>query len=124
MYLNGIIFWWNSSDSEEIFKTQKRIIMNSSKNASCWQLLKRPKIFFQLNPNIYSQNFYLLLKMKINFCLTYKYVKSTQGKFPICTYPQQTCQYTKKMFITQDLRSKIIYQHPLKIYLVIRINSN
>ena len=33
----GIIFWGNSSHSEEIFKVQKRIIMNLSKNASCWQ---------------------------------------------------------------------------------------
>jgi len=39
----GIIFWGNSYHSEEIFKTQKRIIriiMNSSKNASCQQLFK------------------------------------------------------------------------------------
>ena len=39
----GIIFWGNSSYSEDIFKIQKRIIriiMNSSKNASCWQLFK------------------------------------------------------------------------------------
>ena len=32
--------------------------------------------------------------------------------------------YTKRVFITQELRSTIIYQQPLKIYLVIRINSN
>ena len=39
----GIMFWGNSSHSEEIFKIQKkiiRIIMNSSKNASCRQLFK------------------------------------------------------------------------------------
>jgi hypothetical protein len=36
----GIIFWGNSSHSEEIFRTKKRIIMNSSNNASCWQLFK------------------------------------------------------------------------------------
>jgi hypothetical protein len=39
----GIIFWGSSSHSEEIFKIQKRIIriiMNSRKNASCWQLFK------------------------------------------------------------------------------------
>jgi len=36
----GIIYWKNSSHSEEIFKVQKRIIriiMNLSKNASCQQ---------------------------------------------------------------------------------------
>jgi len=39
----GIIFWGNSSHSEEIFKVQKRIIrivMNLSKNASCRQPFK------------------------------------------------------------------------------------
>ena len=43
----GIIFWGNSSHSEEIFKIQKRIIriiMNSSKNASFWQLFKELNI--------------------------------------------------------------------------------
>jgi len=40
---HGIIFWGNSSYSEDIFKIQKkiiRIIMNSSRNASCRQLFK------------------------------------------------------------------------------------
>ena len=39
----GIIFWGNSSHSEEIFKVQKRIIriiMNLSKKASCRQPFK------------------------------------------------------------------------------------
>ena len=41
----GIIFW--GTHSEEIFKIQKRIIriiMNPSKNASCWQLFKDSNI--------------------------------------------------------------------------------
>ena len=39
----GIIFWENSSCSEDMLKIHKRIIriiMNSRKNASCWQLFK------------------------------------------------------------------------------------
>jgi hypothetical protein len=40
----GIIFWVNSSHSEEIFKIQKRIITNSSKNASCQHLFKELNI--------------------------------------------------------------------------------
>jgi hypothetical protein len=43
----GIIFWRNSSHSEEIFKVQKgiiRIIMNLSKNASCRQPFKELNI--------------------------------------------------------------------------------
>ena len=45
--------------------------MNSSRNASCRQLFKD----FQFGPNIYIQYFYLLLKIKTNFCLTHKYYK-------------------------------------------------
>jgi hypothetical protein len=44
---SGITFWGNSSRSEEIFKILKRIIgiiMNSCKNASCWQLFKELNI--------------------------------------------------------------------------------
>ena len=40
----GIIFWGNSSRSEEIFKVQKRIIMNLSKHASCRQTFKELNI--------------------------------------------------------------------------------
>jgi len=40
----GIIFWGNSSHSKEIFKIQKRIIRNSSNNASCRQLFKEVNI--------------------------------------------------------------------------------
>jgi len=39
-----IIFWGNLSHSEEIFKIQKRIITNSSKNASCQQPFKELNI--------------------------------------------------------------------------------
>jgi hypothetical protein len=121
----GIIFWWNSSHSEEIFKIQKkmiRIIMNSSKNASCRPLFKELNILPIQSQYIFSK--VLLLKIKTNFCLTHKYIKSIQGNLLICTYLQQTSQYTKRVFITQELRYTIIYQQPLKIYLVIRINSN
>jgi len=87
----GITFWGNSPHSEEIFKIQKkiiRIITNSSKIASCWQLFKEFNIL-----QIQSQ--YIFSVLKTNFCLTHKYIKSTQGKLPICTYLQQTWQYTK-----------------------------
>jgi hypothetical protein len=121
----GIIFWGNSSHSEEIFKIQKRIIriiMNSSKNASFWQLFKELNILPIQSQYIFS--ILLLLKIKTSFCLTHKYIKLIQGKLLICMYLQQTWQYTERVFITQELRSTIIYQQPLKIYLVKRINSN
>jgi len=84
----GIIFSGNSSHSEEIFKIQKkiiRIIMNSSKNASCRQLFKELNIL-----PIQSQYTLFVTNIKTNFCLTHRYMKSIQGKLPICTYLQQT----------------------------------
>ena len=53
----GIIFWGISSHSEEIFKIQKRIIriiMNSSKNASCRQLFKELNILPLQSQYIFS----------------------------------------------------------------------
>ena len=88
----GIIFWGNSSYSDDIFKIQKRIIriiMNSSRDASCWQLFKGLNILLIQSQNIYSI-LYLLLKIKTNFCLTHEYIKSIQGKLLICMYLQQT----------------------------------
>jgi len=122
----GIIFWGNSSNSGEIFKIQKRIvriITNSSKNASCRQLFEELHIVPIQSQYIFSI-FLFVAKNKTNFCLTHKYLKSIQGKLPISTYRQQTWQHTKRVFITQELRSTIIYQHALKIYLMIRINPN
>jgi len=55
------------------------------------------------------------------FC--YK-IELLHGKFLICTYPQQTWKYTKKLFITKESRFTTIYQKLLKIYLVIKINLN
>jgi len=91
-----IIFWGNSSYSDDIFKIQKRIIriiMNSSRNASCWQLFKDLNILPIQSQYIYIyiySIFYLLLNIKTNFCLTHKYIKSIQGKLLMCTYLQQT----------------------------------
>ena len=96
--------------------------MNSSRNASCRQLFKDLNILPIQSQYIYIQYFYLLLEIKTNFCLTHKYIKSTQGKLLICTYLQQTSEHTKRASITQELRFTIIYQQPSKIYLMIRIN--
>jgi hypothetical protein len=93
--------------SDEIFKTQKRIIMNSSKNASCWQLFKELNILPIQSQYIFSILF-LLLKIKTNFYLTHMHIKSTQGILPFYTELQQTWQCTKGVFITQELRSTII----------------
>ena len=66
----GIIFWGNSSHHEDIFKIQKRIIMNSSKNASCQQLLKELNILPIQSQYIFS--ILLLLNIKTNFRLAHK----------------------------------------------------
>jgi hypothetical protein len=53
----GIIFWGNSAHSEEIIKIQKiiiRIIMNSSNNASCQQILKELNILLIQSQYIFS----------------------------------------------------------------------
>lgn len=53
----GIIFWGNSSHSKDIFKIQKRIIriiMNSSRNASCRQPFKDLHILPIQSQCIYS----------------------------------------------------------------------
>jgi len=53
----GIIFWGNSSYNDDIFKIQKRIIriiMNSSRNASCQQLFKDLNILPIQSQYIYS----------------------------------------------------------------------
>ncbi len=53
----GIVFWGNSSYSEDIFKIQKRIIriiMNSSRNAIWWQLFKGLNILPLKSQYIYS----------------------------------------------------------------------
>ena len=112
----GIIFWGNSSHSEEIFKIRKRIvriITNSSKNASCQHLFKELNIL-----PIQSQYIFSILlcvtKNKDQF-LTHKHIKSIQDKVPICTYLQQTWQCTKRVSITQELRSTVIYLHPLTL---------
>ena len=120
----GIIFWGNSSYSEDIFEIQKRIIriiMNSSRDASCRQQFKDLNILPIRSQYIYSVLLFLL-KIKTNFSLNNKYIKSIQGKLLICTYLQQTWQYTKRASVTQELKFTIIYQQPSKMYLMIRIN--
>jgi len=53
----GLIFWGNSTDSDDIFKIQKRIIRiitNSNKNASCRELFKNLNILPFQSQYIYS----------------------------------------------------------------------
>jgi hypothetical protein len=53
----GLIFWGNSTDSDDIFKIQKRIIriiMNSKKNASRRELFKKLNILPLQSQYIYS----------------------------------------------------------------------
>ena len=53
----GLIFWRNSTDSNDIFKIQKRIIRiitNSKKNASCRELFKILNILPLQSQYIYS----------------------------------------------------------------------
>jgi len=53
----GLIFWWNSTDSNDIFKIQTRlirIITNSNKNVPCRELFKSLNILPLQSQYIYS----------------------------------------------------------------------
>ena len=59
----GIIFWESSSQSGDIFQIQKRtirIIMNSNKNASCWQLFKELNILPIHSQYIHSVHLFVI----------------------------------------------------------------
>jgi len=49
-----IIFWGNSLHREEIFKVQKRITMNLSKNAPCWHPFRELNILPVPSQHIFS----------------------------------------------------------------------
>ena len=77
--------------------------MNSSKNSSCKQLFKELNILPIQSQYIFSI-FLFVTKNKDQFLSN----SQVPGKLLICTYLQQTWQYTKRVFITQELRSTII----------------
>jgi len=120
----GIIFSGNSSYSDDIFKIQKRIIriiMNSSRNASCWQLFK------DLNTlPIQSQYIYSILlfvtKNKDQFLSNSPVHKiNTRQTFDLCVPTENLTIYQKDIYYSGNK----IYHHLLtaiKIYLMIRIN--
>ncbi len=88
---SGIVFLGNSSYSEDIYKIQKRIIriiMNSSRNASCQQLFKDLNILPLKSQYIYSILIFVIKTHK--FLSNSQIHKSTQGKLLIYMYPQQT----------------------------------
>ena len=90
--LYGIIFWGNSSYSDDIFKIQKRIIriiMNSSKNASCQQLFKDLNILPIQSPYIHSILLFVT-KNKDQFLSNSQVHKINTRQILICTYLQQT----------------------------------
>jgi len=121
----GIIFWGNSSYSEEIFKTKKRIIsiiMNSSKNASCQQLFKELNILTIQSKYVFSLPLFGI-KNKDQFLFKSQVHKiNTRQTSNLYLPSANLAMYQKAIY--QELRSTIIYQQPLKIYLVITINSN
>jgi len=71
----GIIFGGNSSYSEDIFKIQKRIIVNSSRNASCRQLFKDLNILPIQSQYIRVYSILLFVTKNKEQFLTHKYIK-------------------------------------------------
>ena len=122
----GIIFWGNSSHSEEILKIHKRIIriiMNSSKNASCWQLFRE----FNILPIQFQYIFSILLfvtKSKDQFLSNSPVHKINTRQTSVLYVPTANLAIYLKGVCYSGIK---IYNHlptAIKIYLVIRINSN
>jgi hypothetical protein len=100
----GIIFWGNSSHSEEIFKTPKRItriIMNSIKNASCQQLFKELNILPVQSQYICSILLFVT-KNKDQFLFNSQVHKINTSNLPIYTSLQQTWQCTKRVLLFRN----------------------
>jgi len=122
----GIIFWENSSQSEEVFKVQKRIIriiINLSKNASCQQPFKELNILSVPSQYILSVLLFLT-KNKDQFMTNSQMHKITTRQIFYLYIPAENSTCTKKVFITKESRFTTIYQKILKIYLGIKINLN
>jgi hypothetical protein len=121
-----IIFCGNSSHSEEIYKIKKRIIriiMNSSNNASCQQLFKELNILPIQSQHIFSILLFVT-KIKDQFLSNSQVHQISIRQISDLYIPTANLVIYQRVFNTQELRSTIIYQQPLKIFLVIRINSN
>ena len=76
----GLIFWGNSTDSDDIFRIQKRIIKiitNSNRNASCRELLKKPNLLPLQSQYIYSILLFIT-KNKDQFSLNSNIIKLIQ----------------------------------------------
>ena len=120
------MFWGKSSNSEEIFKVQKRIIriiMNLSKNASCWQPFRELNILPVPSQYILS----LLLfatKNKDQFMTNSQIRRITTRQTSDLYVPAATFTIHQKGVYYQGIK---IYGHlpkTIKTYLVIKINLN
>ena len=94
----GITFWGNSSHSEEIFKTQKRIIrivLNSSKNASCQYLFKELNILpiqsqciAHLRQQCHNSKLVIFQEKDLKFlkCYTFLWMQQRQNCSPVASF--------------------------------------
>jgi hypothetical protein len=120
-YAHSIIFWGNSSHNEDIFKIQKRIIMNSSRNASCRQLFKDLNILPIQSQYMYSI-FLFVAKNKDQFLSNSQVHKiNTRQTFDLYVPIANLTIYKKGVYYSGIK----IYKHlptAIKDYLMIRIN--
>jgi len=103
-----IIFWGNSSYSENIFKIKKRIIriiMNSSRNASCWQLVKDLNILPIRSQYIYSLLLFVTKNKEQFLCNSQVHKINTRQTFYL---------YVPTAFLT--VYQKGVYYSEIKIY--------
>jgi hypothetical protein len=103
-YVITSIFWGNSSHSDEVFKTQKRmvrIIMNSSRNASCRQLFKELQILSVQSQHIFSVLSFVI-QNKDQFLFNSQ-VHKIYTRQPSNLYlPSANLKYARRVFITQE----------------------
>ena len=111
----GVVFWGNSCYSEVIFKIQKRIIriiMNSSRNASCWQLFKDLNIVPLKSQYIYSILIFVI-ENKDQFLSNSQINTNNKRQASGLYVPTANFAIYQKASINQELSFTIIYQQPL-----------
>ena len=118
-----IIFWGNSLHREEIFKVQKRITMNLSKNAPCWHPFRELNILPVPSQHIFSLLLFIT-KYKDQFMTNWQMHKiTTRQTFDLYIPTANLTVYQKGVYYHR-IEFTVIYQKLLKTCLVIKTNLN
>ena len=109
----GLIVWGNSTDSDDIFKTQKRIIRiitNSNKDASCRELFKKLNILPLQSQYIYSILLFII-KNKDQFPLnSHTHTINTRHNNNLHVPPANLTVYQSGVYYSTNNHKKFIWQ--------------